>query len=363
MAKDYYETLGVAKSATKEEIKKAFHKLAHKYHPDKNNGDDAKFKELNEAYQVLHDDTKRSQYDQYGQGFQGAGPQQGGFGGDGFGGFDFSGFQNGGGFDMGDIGDIFSEFFGGGMGGQAQGRARRGNDLSMNATITFSESIFGVDKDISLTRTAYCDACEGEGKEKGTKFITCKTCEGKGQIREVRQTMLGAISTARICATCEGAGQIPETPCHKCKGKAVERKTENLVVHIPAGIQNGEMMRVTKMGEAVKGGTPGDLYIRLNIQPHKVFSRKGNDLLMDLNISLSDALLGGEHSIESLDGMLTVKIPEGISPNEVLKIKEKGVVLDKKRRGDLLITVKIKLPHKLSKKAKELVEELKKEGL
>lgn len=359
--KDYYEVLGIQKGASKDEIKKAFHKLAHKYHPDKNAGDDQKFKELNEAYQTLSDDQKRAQYDQFGNSFQG-GAGQGGFGGgNGFGGFDFSGFQNAQGFDMGDLGDIFSEFFTGGGGRQ---QARRGRDISTELTVSFSEAIFGVVRKVLLTKTSVCATCHGNGAKEGTKMETCKHCNGKGQIHETKRSILGSFSTTRLCDACNGQGEVPKEKCGACHGAGVLRKQEEITITIPAGMNDGEMVRLSGMGEAVKGGTAGDLYIKINVTPHPLFKRQGHNLAMDLDVKLSDALLGAEHVIETLDGKLTLKIPEGVSPNEILRVKEKGVPQGRNhKRGDLMITIKIKMPKKLSRSAKQAVEELQKEGI
>lgn len=358
MSKDYYEILGVSKNASKDEIKKAFHKAAHKYHPDKNNGDDKQFKEVNEAYQTLSDDTKRAQYDRFGSGYQ----QYGGAGGFDPNGFDFSGFQNGAGFDMGDLGDIFSDFFGG---GHSSGRAqqKRGRDMSTEITLSFEESMFGVEREITIHKTGMCDTCHGKGFEKGTHVKTCGICNGKGQVRENRQTILGVIATTRVCDTCHGEGEIPDTACHTCKGRGVMNKQESITIQVPPGINNGEMVRLTGMGEAVKKGTAGDLYVRVIVTPHKQFKRDGNNLVYTLSIKITDALLGGEYTIETLEGPLKVKIPQGIHHGEILRVKDKGAPSGKGKRGDLLIPIKITIPTKLSKTEKTLVESLKEEGL
>ncbi len=361
MSKDYYNILGVNKSASKDEIKKAFYKLAHKYHPDKKEGDEKKFKEVNEAYQVLSDESKRSKYDQFGSGFENMGG--GGFqGGAGFEGFDFSGFQNGGAeFDFGNLNDIFSDFFAGGMGG-GRPQARRGRDISTEIQISFADSVFGTTRKVLLTKTSNCDTCHGSGAKAGTKMETCKTCNGQGKIHEAKRSFLGVISTTKICEKCMGAGEVPKEVCEKCKGVGVMRKEEEVTINIPAGIRDGEMIRMTGMGEAVSKGSTGDLYIKINVAPHAVFKREGNDLVMNLNLKLSDALLGAQYPIETLDGKIDVKIPEGVSINEILRVKGKGVP-SKSKRGDLLIKLNIKLPTKLSRKERELVEQLKKEGI
>ncbi|MCX6747643.1 MAG: molecular chaperone DnaJ [Candidatus Nomurabacteria bacterium] len=361
MAKDYYETLGINKGASKDEIKKAFYKLAHKYHPDKKEGDEKKFKEVNEAYQTLSDDAKRSKYDQFGAGYENmggfGGQQQGGFGG-GFEGFDFSGFQNGG-MEF-DLNDIFSDFFGGGGGGRQQ--ARRGRDISTEIQISFSDSVFGVNRKILITKTSNCITCHGSGAKKDTKMEKCKTCNGQGKLHEAKRTILGTISTTKVCDSCLGAGEVPKEVCDTCRGKGVLRREEEISIAIPAGMRDGEMIRMTGMGEAISKGTAGDLYIKINVIPHPVFKRDGSDLVMNLNIKLSDALLGTKHPIQTLDGDIEVAIPEGVSINEILRVKGKGVPV-KGKRGDLLIKLNIKLPNKLSRKERELIEELRKEGI
>jgi len=371
MNKDYYNILGVSKSASKDEIKKAFYKLAHKYHPDKKEGDEKKFKQVNEAYQVLSDDAKRSKYDQFGDGFENMGNASARGYGDsqqGFGGFDFSnfsgGFQNGSAdFDFGNLNDIFSDFFGGGMSGGGRREARRGRDISTEIQISFSEAIFGISRKILITKTSNCSTCGGSGAKPGTKMETCKYCNGQGKIREVKRTILGNITSTKICEECLGSGEMPKEKCDSCKGKGVIRREQEISINVPAGIRDGEMIRMTGGGEAISKGTAGDLYIKINIVPHHIFKREGNDLVMNLDLKLSDALLGTEYSIQTLDGEIKVKIPEGISINEILRVKGHGVPTSKSKRGDLLIKLKIKLPNKLSRKERELIEELKKEGI
>ncbi len=359
MAKDYYETLGVNKGASKDEIKKAFYKLAHKYHPDKKEGNEAKFKEVNEAYQVLSDDSKRSKYDQFGSGFENMGGYGGG--GAGFEGFDFGGgFQNGADFDFGNLNDIFSDFFGGG-GGRAQ--ARRGRDISTEIQISFPDAIFGTNRNILITKTSECTTCKGSGAKVGTKMETCKHCNGQGHIREQKRTIFGNIASTKVCEDCLGSGEVPKEKCETCKGKGVLRREEEISIVIPAGIRDGEMIRMTGMGEAVSKGTTGDLYIKINVTPHPVFKRDGNDLVMNLNLKLTDALLGTKYPIETLDGNIEVTIPEGVGINETLRVRGKGVPTGKNKRGDLLIKLNIKLPSKVSRKSRELIEELKKEGI
>ncbi len=362
MAKDYYEILGVNKNASKDEIKKAFYKLAHKHHPDKKEGNEAKFKEVNEAYQVLSDDSKRAKYDQFGPQYTNMGSNPGYGGGGGFEGFDFNGFQNGNAdFDFGNLNDIFSDFFGGGMGGRTQ--TRRGRDISTEIQISFSDAVFGVNRKILLTKTSNCTTCHGSGAKVGTKMETCKTCNGQGKIRETKRSFLGNISSTKICDTCLGSGEVPKEKCENCKGSGINRREEEISIAIPAGIRDGEMIRMTGIGEAVSKGTTGDLYIKINVAPHAIFKRDGHNLVMNLNLKLSEALLGTKYNIDTLDGKIEVTIPEGVGINEILRVRGKGVPVTKNKRGDLLIKLNMKLPSKLSRKSREIIEELKKEGI
>lgn len=363
MSKNYYEILGVEKNASKEDVKKAFHKLAHKHHPDKNNGDDKKFKEVNEAYQVLSDDSKRSRYDQFGsadgpQGFggQGYGGQQSGFEG-----FDFSGFQNGQGFDMGDIGDIFGDFFGGG--GRGNRRAQKGRDIQVEIDLNFEDSIFGISRTISINKQSTCNICKGTGAKVGTKMNTCSTCGGNGKIREVRRSILGSFSTTKICDICLGNGKIPSEKCSNCSGRGVHKKQQDIDINIPAGINKGEMLKMAGMGEDIQNGHSGDLFIKVNIKTHAVYNRDGMNLTMDLPIKLTDSLLGMTYNLKTLEGKnIEVKIPEGINHNELLRVRGYGVPA-RGGRGDIILCIKVKMPTKLSRKMKELIEEMKKEGL
>jgi len=364
MKKDYYEILGVEKSANSEEIKKAFRKLAHKYHPDKGGGDSAKFKEASEAYSVLSDEKKRAEYDAYGKSWNGssAGSQGGGFQGGGFGDFDFSGFagQAGqGGFQDFDLGDIFGDLFGGGR----RQQAKRGRDISIDLAISFSESIFGVERKILLTKTSVCSECKGSGAKTGSDTITCDICNGKGRIHETKRSIFGTFSTQKECANCHGTGKIPREKCHKCRGAGVIRDEEEIVVKIPSGVDDGEMVRLGGAGEAVRGGTAGDLYIKLHVEKHPIFRKEGNNLLMDLNIKLTEALLGSETKVKTLDGDLILKIPEGVSHGEILRVRGKGAPTGRHSRGDIMIKINIQIPTKLSKTAKKIVEELKREGV
>ncbi len=360
MAKNYYEILGVDKKASKEDIKKQFRKLAHKYHPDKQGGDEAKFKEISEAYQTLSDDKKRSEYDMYGRAFAGGanpGAGAGGFSGFGAEGFDFSGF-NGQGFEF-DLGDIFGDIFDGG-----RGRNNRGRDISVDIQISFEESVFGVERKLLINKVGTCETCAGSGAEKGSKMKTCETCNGKGKLHETRRSFLGSVSVNKVCEACHGKGEVPEKVCGTCNGDGVRKKSEEIKIQVPAGIESGEMIRLSSKGEAVTGGQTGDLYVKVYVEAHKVWKREGADLRMDLNVKLTDALLGAEYSIKLLEGgELKIKIPAGISFGEVLRVKEKGVPIDNKHRGNLLIRIIINTPQKLTKKAQKLVEELKDEGV
>lgn len=355
MSKDYYKTLGVEKGASKDEIKKAFHKMAHKYHPDKTSGDEAKFKEVNEAYQVLSDDQKRSQYDQFGE----AGAQAGFGGGQGFGGFDFGGFGQGqGGFEF-DLGDMFGDIFGGGR----QRRQNRGADLQTNINIEFKDAIFGVERELRIKKPSTCTTCKGNGAKPGTDLHTCSQCNGKGQVRNIQRTILGSIATNQICDKCHGVGKIPKSPCDTCRGKGIVNEERTIKLNVPAGIQNGETLRLAGMGEAVSGGQSGDLYVHVSVAPHKTIVRQQNDLVTNLSIKLTDALLGATYAVETLDGMEQVSIPTGTRVGDSITLKHKGVPTSSSKRGNFIIKLDIKLPEKLSKHAKEVIEELKKEGI
>lgn len=359
MSKEYYKILGIDKNASEADIKAAFRKLAHQYHPDKNGGDDKKFKEVNEAYQTLSDKQKRAQYDQFGPsyaqgGFGGQGPNGNPFGaGFDFNGFDFSQFQQGGngGFEF-DLGDLFGGAFGGG-----RSRVKRGNDIETQIRITFKESVFGVEKTISMNKVSVCKTCHGSGAKPGSKMHECKTCHGKGRIQKIQRTILGNMQTVVECDMCHGAGKIPDEKCNTCRGAGVVRDKETISVNIPAGLNNGDTLRMDGMGEAVPHGQAGDLFIQIAIEPHPVFKRLGNDLVMPYEISLADALLGKTAEIETLDGMEKLQIPEGTNTGDQIKIKGRGVMRGRSR-GDLIVGIKVKMPKKLSKSAREAIERL-----
>jgi len=360
MSKDYYKALGIEKQSSKEDIKQAFRKLAHKYHPDKAGGDTEKFKEINEAYSVLSDDKKRAEYDQYGRVFSGGtNAGAGGFGQD-FGGFDFSSFArngSGNGFEF-DMGDLFGDFFGGG-----QQQRKRGRDISMDLELSFEEAIFGVERTMLINKVAKCESCKGSGGEPGSLEKKCGTCNGEGHIREVKRTFMGSVAVQKICDTCHGTGNTFEKHCKTCHGAGVRKRDQEIKVKIPAGIEDGEMIRLSQAGEAVSGGIPGDLYIKVHVEKHSRIKKDGTDLTMDLNIKLTDALLGSEYSIETLDGLIMLKVPAGVAHNELLRIRGKGVPKDGSGRGDFLVRIKIELPQKLNKKAKKLIEDLREEGI
>jgi len=363
MSKDYYKTLGVSKSASKDEIKTAFRKMAHLYHPDKGGGNEAKFKEVSEAYSVLGDDNKRQQYDTYGSAGPAGGQSYGGFQGQDFGGFDFSQFTHGGNgqnFEF-DLGDIFGDFFGG-SGGRRQ-RVKKGQDITVDMEISFSESIFGAEKEFSLTKPSRCTDCGGSGAKKGTETITCPQCYGNGKVQETRRSILGSFVTEKVCNKCEGVGKIPKEKCSTCHGVGMIKKAESLKVKIPADINNGESIRLTGAGEAIKDGVAGDLYINISVHKDPFFKKEGKNILTEINVKLSDAILGTNYPLKTMDGDIELKIPEGINNGESLRVRDKGVPIDSRHRGDLLVKIKIKMPNHLSRTAKKAIEELKKEGL
>lgn len=374
--KDYYSLLGVAQNSTKEEIKKKYRELAHKYHPDKG-GDEARFKEINEAYQVLSDDQKRAQYDQFGQVFEGG--QQGGFsarGGSAFGGewpggfrFDFGGpFDEapGRGFADFDFSNVFEDFFGGNAGGntRARTRERKGKDLKADLNISFEESILGGKRDLELSKLSRCGRCNGSGGEPGAKLKNCSTCQGKGNLQKSQRTFLGSFTQITTCPECTGSGKRPETICSQCRGRGVEQRIERLEIFIPKGVREGEILKISGKGEAsMSGGTPGDLYIHLSVANHKTFRRQGDDLIASLPIRLSQAMLGATMAVDTLDGSIQLKIPEGTQAGDILKVRGKGAYLPSGYgRGDLLIEIKVEIPKKPVKKIKELAEKLKEEG-
>ncbi len=367
MSKDYYNILGVNKNASQEEIKKAFRQKAHQFHPDKKGGDEAKFKEINEAYQVLGDAKKRAQYDQFGSAFEQA-QGRGGF--SGFDGFrDFSGFANGfsqgqGGFrvDMDDLGDIFGglgDIFGFG-GGRRKTRARRGNDLEVALTIDFSEAVFGTGKEIRLKKKTVCPHCRGNGAEPGSKIETCKTCGGSGQVARVQRTILGNMQVQMTCSACGGEGKTYAQKCLHCSGSGIGQEVAAIKVKIPAGIDNGESIRLSGQGEAgEKGAAAGDLYLRIRVKPDKRFERDGYDIKSAAEINFTQAALGDKIEIETVYGPVKLKIPEGTQSGTVFKLRDKGISrLQGRGKGDQLVTVLVKTPRNLSRQQKKALEDL-----
>jgi molecular chaperone DnaJ len=361
MPEDYYQRLGVDKKATPDEIKKAFRKLAHKYHPDKGSGDEAKFKEINEAYQVLSDDKKRAQYDNYGQTFSGqpgGGPQGGGF--------DFSGFGGqAGGFDFGGGGfeDLFGDMFGGGRSRRSE--TRRGQDIQVQVEITFEEMIKGATRDIRLRKYVTCKTCSGTGGEPGSKEETCTTCNGNGQVRKMMQTILGAFQQVVTCDVCHGKGKKYTKVCHTCHGHGRVQEEESITITIPAGIDNGQALSLQGKGHAGEGGSQsGDLIVEVFVKTHSTLKRRGEHITSDEKLSYADMALGASVPIMTIDGSMTIKIPAGTQPGEVFRIRGKGVPsLSGRSRGDHMVTVSVAIPKKLSKTAKKALEELKKEGI
>ena len=364
MAKDFYDILGVTKSANQDEIKKAFHKLAHQHHPDKDSGNADKFKEANEAYQTLSNPEKRKQYDQFGSAF-GASGGPGGFnysdfaraqGNNPFGGFQSGGFNNVN-FYFGDLGDVFSSFFGG-----AQTRTRksqRGDDVEIELAVDFEEAVFGAEKIIDLQKKILCDRCGGNGAEPGSKINTCPVCGGSGQTIKSQQTIFGNFQTQAICANCRGAGKIMEKKCAKCNGAGVAYGAERIKVKIPAGIANRQALKLSGKGEPVPGGVSGDLYVNIRVRPSKEFKRQGDDILSQYHISIRQAVLGDKVNIETVDGPVKLKIPEGTQSQTKFKLRDKGVPrLNSRGRGDQIIEIIVDIPKNISKKQKTLLDEL-----
>lgn len=353
MAKrDYYEVLGVGKTATADEIKRAFRKKAVEHHPDKG-GDDEKFKEINEAYETLKDDGKRKQYDQFGHAFNGAGSGQNPFSG-GAGGQQYQ-------VDFGDIdlGDIFGSFFGG---GQRRSQPNRGNDIETRLSIDFKDAVFGAEKTIALELDDLCNRCDGTRAEPGSKIGQCKTCGGKGQVVQTQRTILGNIQQASICPTCKGAGEVPEKLCTQCSGKGVEHKRREMKIKIPAGVNDNATIRIAGKGEALAGGPYGDLYLHISVKPHPRFERINFDITSAQNINLVQAVLGDEIEVETIDGVVKMKIPAGTQSGQVFKLKDHGVPHRATARGSHLVTINVEIPKKLSKRQKELMEEFGKQN-
>ena len=348
--RDYYEVLGVSKGASEEEIKKAYKKLARKYHPDMNPGDkeaEEKFKEVNEANEVLSDPEKKARYDQFG--FAGVDPGYGaGAGG---------GAYGAGGFDFGDLGDIFGSFFGGGFGGtRANPNApQRGESLRTSVTISFEEAAFGCEKEISIERVEQCDTCRGTGCENGTTAEVCPDCRGTGMVQQRRQTPLGFMSTSAPCGRCGGKGRIIHQPCKACHGSGQLRRRKTLKVTIPAGIDNGQTISLRGQGNAGRNGGPaGDLLIVIAVRPHEIFRREGTSVLCEAPITFTQAVLGAELEIPTIDGKVKYSIPEGTQSGTTFRLKGKGIPgLNGRARGDQYVTVYIETPRNLNREQKE----------
>ncbi len=356
--RDYYEVLGVGKGASADEIKKAFRRLAVQHHPDKEGGDESKFKEINEAYEVLKDDKKRQRYDQFGHAGVGSSAASDGAG------AGYGGFQGGGNFDFGDLGlgDIFESFFGGGGFGQSGGqhgrRAQRGRDVQTEITLSFEDAVFGTERDLRLTIEDVCEHCKGSTVEPGHKLKTCDTCGGSGQVMQVHRTVFGQIQQAGICPTCKGGGKMPEKACMVCGGKGTQRKTQTISLKIPAGIDDGATIRLHEKGEAVASGGKGDLYVAIHVKPHKKFTREGDLILSTEVISMIDAALGTEIDVETVDGNIRMKVPAGTQTGTDFKLSNHGVPhLKSDTRGAHIVTIQVEVPKKLSKRQKELLEE------
>jgi len=366
MAKrDYYETLGIDKSASADEIKKAFRKAAIEHHPDRG-GDEAKFKELNEAYEVLKDPSKKQRYDQFGHagvgGNGGSGNPFEGFGG-------FGGGQGSQNFDFGDLGlgDIFNSFFGGGQGGRSQQRSR-GRDVEARIEITFEQAVFGTEADLQLDLEDSCSHCKGTTAEPGYELKTCDTCKGSGQVVTAMRTVFGNIQQAAVCPTCKGTGKVPEKVCTVCKGSGTERRRQTVRLKVPAGIDDGATIRLREHGEAIANGPKGDLYVNIRVKPHKQFTREGDIILSEEHINMVDGALGAELQVQTVDGPVTMKVPAGSQSGSDFKLSGHGVPhIKSEQRGPHIVTLIVDTPTKLSKDQKELLEQFraapKKRGL
>lgn len=354
MPEDYYEILGVSRTATQDEIKRAFRKKAHQHHPDKKGGDEAAFKRVNEAYQVLSNEQKRSQYDQFGQAFSGAGGNP--FGG--FQGFNVN-FE-----DLGDFGDIFSQFFGHASGGPRQRRGRqgrRGSDVQVDVTISFAQSARAVKQEFRHALYQACERCLGLGAEPGTPIETCPSCQGRGAVTTSRQTPFGTFAQQTVCPTCQGEGKTIAKPCRECAGHGRTRQTRTLEVAIPAGIADGQVIRISGKGEAPpRGGGTGDLFVAVHVEPDKELTRDGNNIRSQLKVSFPDAALGTAVKVRTLAGERSLKIPAGTQPGTELRFDGLGFPpLNDSEVGDHIVTVDIEVPKKLSRKQRELLEEFK----
>ena len=354
--RDYYEVLGVSRSASEDEIKKAYRKLAKQYHPDLNPGNaeaEQKFKEVNEAYEVLSDSNKKARYDQFG--FAGVDPNYGAGAGGGGG---FGGFTD---FDFGDLGDIFGSFFGGGFGGNGRSSRsgpQRGESIRVGVTVSFEEAAFGCEKEVTVDRVDQCPTCKGSGCESGTTPEVCSQCGGTGTVQQRRQTPMGVFATTTTCPKCGGRGKIIHSPCKDCGGTGQQRKRRTIQVNIPAGIDNGQTISLRGQGSAGRNGGPaGDLLITVTVRPHPLFRREGNDVLCEAPITFTQAVLGGEMEIPTIDGKVKYDIPEGTQTGTTFRLRGKGIPnLNGRGRGDQYVTVYIETPRNLNREQKEALK-------
>lgn len=346
MSEDYYATLGVNRTATPDEIKQAYRRLAHRYHPDKAGGDEEKFKQINAAYEVLSDAKKRSQYDRFGQAGEGFGPAGGGVN------INFEDFA-----DFGDVSDLFSSFFGGRQ--AARPRAPRGQDIGVDVTISFLESAQGTTSELTHRLYQVCSRCRGNAAEPGTPIRTCTQCGGSGSITTARQTMLGTFSQSTTCSACQGEGKQPATPCRQCRGTGRELRRRTLTVDIPAGIADGQAIRLSGKGEtALRGGRAGDLYVTVHVTPHPSLRREGDDVHSTVTISFANAALGTKTSVDTISGLQSLPIPPGTQPKAVIKLPDLGFPhLAAAGRGNHLVTVSVTIPKKLSREQRRLLEQ------
>lgn len=360
---DYYKILGVSRGATQEEIKKAYHKLAHKYHPDKSKEtSDNKFKEINEAYQVLSDKEKRAQYDRFGYtfdrgtaGFDGVWPDF----------RDFTGFKGFPGADF-DFEEMIEDFFGNVGAGSFKRDLRRGQDIAIDIEMSLEQTLNDFEKTITLKKLVLCERCQGTGAEPGTKIKQCFSCRGTGQVQQIKRTFFGSITRYIVCPECRGEGKRPETNCNVCAGEGRIGKIEKIKLTIPAGVDSNQVIRFRGKGDAGKrGGTAGGLLVRVFIKPHKIFKRRGDDLYISKNVSLSQAGLGDEIEVETLEGKnILLKIPAGVDSGKIFKISGKGIpYFAGFGKGSLYVEIRVEIPKRLTKKQKELLKELKNSGL
>ena len=353
--RDYYEVLGVSKGASEDELKKAYRKLAKKYHPDLNPNDkvaEAKFKEVNEAYEVLSDSQKRARYDQFGHA---ANDPNSGFG----------GFSGQGGFGDFDLGDIFESFFGGGFGGRStrtKNGPRRGSDLKYSLEITFEEAAFGTEKEINIYRMENCTECGGTGGKKGEQPVTCKNCNGQGQIRYKQNTPLGQFVSTKTCEVCGGEGTVVVHPCSKCGGKGKVRQNRKIKISIPSGIDDGQTISLRGEGETgTKGGPSGDLYVGIRIKKHPIFTRRDNNVYCEIPITFIQATLGAEIEVPTIDGRVKYTVPEGTQTGTIFRLRNKGIKsLRGNSRGDQYVTVKVEIPKRLKENQKAILREFEK---